>query len=103
MTKMSAIAIRIRDRPTQVIMVADGLVPTWHQNISNHLKGGLTHIRNDSTFLPLEPLLLSRFNLIPAWITNHMHIKMWDKITHPCPNFNGCTIEVWEWISNFVP
>ena len=28
---------------------------------------------------------------------------MWDEITHPFPNFNGCTIEVWEWISNFIP
>ena len=29
--------------------------------------------------------------------------KMWDEITCPFPNFNGCTIEVWEWISNFFP
>ena len=28
---------------------------------------------------------------------------MWDKITCPFPNFNGCTVEVWEWISNFIP
>ena len=27
--------------------------------------------------------------------------KVWDEITYPFPNFNGCTIEVWEWISNF--
>ena len=24
---------------------------------------------------------------------------MWDEITYPFPNFNGSTIEVWEWIS----
>ena len=24
-------------------------------------------------------------------------------ITFPFPNFNGCTVEVWEWISNFEP
>ena len=23
--------------------------------------------------------------------------------TFPFPNFNGCTIELWEWISNFIP
>ena len=28
---------------------------------------------------------------------------MWDEITYPFPNFNGCTIEVWAWISNFIP
>ena len=28
---------------------------------------------------------------------------MWDQITHPFPNFSGCTVEVWEWISNFIP
>ena len=27
---------------------------------------------------------------------------MWDEITYPFPNFNGCTVEVWEWISNFT-
>ena len=28
---------------------------------------------------------------------------MWDEITYPFPNFNDATIEVWEWISNFIP
>ena len=28
---------------------------------------------------------------------------MWDEITYPFPNFNGTPIEVWEWISNFIP
>ena len=27
---------------------------------------------------------------------------MWVDITYPFPNFNGCTIEVWEWINNFI-
>ena len=26
-----------------------------------------------------------------------------DEITYPFPNFNGCTIEVQTWISNFIP
>ena len=29
--------------------------------------------------------------------------EVWDEITHPFPNFNGCAVEVWEWISNFIP
>ena len=36
-------------------------------------------------------------------ISNHKPNKVWDEITYPFPNFNGCTIEVWEWISNFIP
>ena len=51
----------------------------------------------------LGPLLLTRLTSIPAWISNHMPSKMWIVITYPFPNFNGCTSEVWEWISNFIP
>ena len=32
-----------------------------------------------------------------------MPSKVWDEITYPFPNFNGVTVEVWEWISNFIP
>ena len=28
------------------------------------------------------------------WISNHMHSKVWDEITYPFLNFNGCTVEV---------
>ena len=28
---------------------------------------------------------------------------MWDEITYPFLNFNGATVEVLEWISNFIP
>ena len=40
---------------------------------------------------------------IPAWISNHMLSKVWDEVTYPFPNSNGCTVEVWEWISNSIP
>ena len=42
-------------------------------------------------------------NWIPAYISNHMPSKVWDEITYPFPNFNGAAVEVWEWISNFIP
>ena len=32
-----------------------------------------------------------------------MHYKVWGENTYPFPNFNGATVEVWEWISNFIP
>ena len=41
--------------------------------------------------------------LIPAWISNHMASKVWNEITYLFVNFNDATIEVWEWISNFIP
>ena len=40
--------------------------------------------------------------LIPAWISNHMLSILWDGIGYPFANFNGFTVEVWEWISNFI-
>ena len=39
---------------------------------------------------------------IPAWISNYMSGKVWDEITNPFLNFNGCTVQVSEWISNFT-
>ena len=32
--------------------------------------------------------------LIPAWISNYIHYKLWDEITYPFQNFKSCTIEV---------
>ena len=36
-------------------------------------------------------------------LADYMSSKVWDKITNPFPNFNGATVEVWEWISDFIP
>ena len=35
--------------------------------------------------------------------SNQMPSKVWDEITYPFPNFNGATVEVWEWLSIFIP
>ena len=32
-----------------------------------------------------------------------MPSKVWYEITNQFPNSNGCTVEVWEWISNSIP
>ena len=32
-----------------------------------------------------------------------MPSKVWDEITHPFPDFNGATVEVWEWMIIFIP
>ena len=35
-------------------------------------------------------------------MSDYIHFKVWDEITFPFPNFNGCAVEVWEWISNIT-
>ena len=34
---------------------------------------------------------------------NYMPSKVWDEIDNPYPNFNGITVEVWEWMNIFIP
>ena len=41
--------------------------------------------------------------LIPAWISNHTHSEVCGEITYLSPSFNGAIVEVWEWISAFIP
>ena len=33
----------------------------------------------------------------------HSQTSSVGEITYPFPNFNGATVEVWEWIDNFAP
>ena len=40
------------------------------------------------------PFYQHGLTLISAWISNYMPNKVWDEITYPFLNFNGCTIEV---------
>ena len=42
------------------------------------------------------------FTLIQACISNHMPSRVWDELNCPFPHVNGCTVEVWEWIRNFI-
>ena len=32
--------------------------------------------------------------LIPAWISNYIHYKVWNEITYTFINFNGTTVEI---------
>ena len=36
-------------------------------------------------------------------MNNYIHYTVSDEITYLFPNFNTAAIEVWEWISNFIP
>ena len=50
-----------------------------------------------------SPFYKHGLTLIPAWISDHILSKVWDEIIYPFSNFNDCTVEVGEWISNFIP
>ena len=41
-----------------------------------------------------DPFYLHRLTLIPAWISDYIHYKVWDDTTYPFLNFNGTTVEV---------
>ena len=51
----------------------------------------------------MDPFYWHWSSLIPSWISNYSHCKVWHEITHSSPNFNGTALGVWEWISNFIP
>ena len=51
---------------------------------------------------PHGPFCLQISISIPAWMSKYTHYKVWDEITYQFPNFIGCNIEVWGWISNLI-
>ena len=38
-----------------------------------------------------------------TWISHYINYTVRDEITNPFPNLNGYSVEVWEWIINFIP
>ena len=64
---------------------------------------GIFQVLGTCTFWMDSVVPLQLGNHCKAWISNHMPSKVWDEITYPFPIFNSCTVEVWEWISNFIP
>ena len=56
----------------------------------------------DISVVLLSPLLTWN-NFIPSIVVNtYIYYKVLDKNSHPFPNFNICTDEVWESIDNFI-
>ena len=51
-----------------------------------------------------RPLHWHGLTLIATWISNDMPSKMslWYEITYPFLHTNGCPVEVWKWISDFI-
>ena len=42
-------------------------------------------------------------NFNPTWMNNHTPSKVRNRIMHPFSNFNGNTVEVWEWKKKIHP
>ena len=69
----------------------------------------VAHIEGNSAVSHAEKPNINRgvtthgLTLTPTWISNYMYHNIWDENTFPFPDFNGATVEVWEWISNFIP
>ena len=71
--------------------------------ISSYRWGLVFNSCQRSVFNGQAPFYYHWVHLIPAWISNHTYYKECNEITYPFPNFNGATVEVWKWISNFIP
>ena len=63
------------------------------------LSWSLIHGSSWSLLLKAEPAHHGS-TLIPVWVCNYIHHKVWDKITEPLLNFNGAAVKVCEWISS---
>ena len=50
----------------------------------------------------LPGYLFISYKIHPKNYAHGSRFVAWDEITYPFPNFNGYTVEVWEWISKFT-
>ena len=69
----------------------------WHTHFREQM--GLGHASKKIKRNPRCEMLHG----VPAWISNPMSNIVWGEITYSFPNFSSCMVEVWEWISNFIP
>ena len=79
--------------------------PWYHVTVTSSeklIEMYITKIYLDFLWLPPGAPSLTWFN-IQKWISNCTYHKVCDEITYPFTNFSSAAIEVWEWISNFIP
>ena len=80
---------------TEAIMNNTGQLITWITRIRlyNCSKAKYNNVCL-MAYGPFYGLWPHGLTLIPIWISNPMPGKVWDQITYPFLNFNGCTVEV---------
>ena len=64
------------------------------ERIQHKLVATIWNNRTIGVLAAWGPFYLLGLTLIPACISNCLPGKMWDEITYPFLNFNGCTVEV---------
>ena len=53
-----------------------------------------SHMNWGNASIAWVPFYKHGLTLVPAWISNYIHYKVWDEITYPFLNFNSATVEV---------
>ena len=75
----------------------------WHLNSWISFQTVLTCLTAHIYLTALLWWYLSNKDLVTTWISYYIYYDVWVKITYSFPKFNGATVEVWEWLSNFIP
>ena len=65
--------------------------------------GGLNTRHIEPVNLTPGSLLLTGISFDPSMDMYLMPSKVWGEIIYPFLNLNYATVEIWEWISNFIP
>ena len=86
----------------------------WIPYTKGQLRGKCFHLMTSSWSEPLmnqctdlkgwnksEQTTTLPHTLLLTWINLNPNI-VWDENIYQFPNFNGCTVEVWEWIRSFI-
>ena len=62
-------------------------------------------MRDGSPLIPQEGVncAMGHENIVKIATPPCSPYEVWDEITYPFQNFNDTTVEVWEWINNFIP
>ena len=86
------------------------LVWSWHQgkfqswaNWLHVLLRADTMAATKASEATPQPTAVSRALTTRRWPSDHLPDKRWDRITHPFPMCNGCSVELWEWTYNCMP
>ena len=57
-------------------------IDNWHTVNGLHIEMALVIIYKSINIYFLGPFYLHGLTLIPAWISNYIHYKVWDEIIH---------------------
>ena len=76
------------------------IVRTMSSDNNKSLHGHGVHYSADFKYRASKARWLGPFYSYGLALINY---KVWDEIMYPFPIFNGCNVEVWEWMSNYIP